>query len=307
MNARIRKAYLKGGLKVHVLGPEADLTYPYDYLGNDPRLLSEILDGRDPLAAELAAAKHPMIILGMAALSRPDSAEIFAAAKAIADKYNLVKDGWNGFNILHTAASRVGALDLGFVPAAGGKNIAQIVDACRRDSIKLVYLLSVDDFDMELLGNAFVVYQGHHGDEGAHRADIVLPGAAYTEKDATYVNMEGRVQRTKRAVFPPGQAKEDWAIIRALSDALHKPLPYDNLEALRARMVKVAPHFAKLGEVVPAAWPKAAEHSDKFRITDRPFNQIIPNFYMTDPISRASKTMAECTLNQANPQAKRVA
>jgi NADH-quinone oxidoreductase subunit G len=135
----------------------------------------------------------------------------------------------------------------------------------------------------------------------------VLPGAAYTEKDATYVNLEGRVQRTKRAVFAPGQAKEDWTIIRALSTALHKTLPYDNIDALRARMVAVAPHFAKIGEVVPAAWPAPIGHEDKFRIAERPFNQVVPNFYMTDPICRASKTMAECTQTLLDPLMKRVA
>ncbi len=196
-----------------------------------------------------------MLMLGAGAMARPDGGEIFATARAIADKYGLVKDGWNGFNILHHAAARVGALDLGFVPEEGGKNISKIFDGCRREEIKMVYLLGADEFDMGLLGNAFVIYQGHHGDDGAHRADIVLPGAAYTEKEATYVNLEGRVQRTKRAVFPPGQAKEDWAIIRALSDALRKPLPYNNLTQLRSRMEKAAPHFAQVGEIVPAAWP----------------------------------------------------
>jgi NADH-quinone oxidoreductase subunit G len=248
-----------------------------------------------------------MLILGMEAFSRPDSAEIFAAARMISDKYSLVREGWNGFNVLHHAAARVGALDLGFVPTEGGKNISQVIDGCRREEIKLVYLLGADDFDMGLLANAFVIYQGHHGDAGAHRADIVLPGAAYTEKDATYVNLEGRVQRTKRAVFPPGQAKDDWAIIRALSDAVGKPLPYNTLEKLRERMEKAVPHFARVDEIVPAAWPKAEAHSEKFRISDRPFNGLIDNFYMTDPISRASKTMAECTQTFGVLPIKRVA
>jgi len=301
LNARIRKAWRAGGLRVHVLGNEMDLTYPYEYLGNDPRLLSEILDGRDPLAQELANAKNPMLIIGPSALTRPDSAEVIAAAKAIANKYNFVREGWNGFNILNHAASRVGALDLGFVPTGEGKNTSGIVDDCRREEIKLVYLLGVDDFDMSLLGNAFVIYQGHHGDEGAHRADVVLPGAAYTEKDATYVNLEGRVQRTSRAVFPPGQSKEDWAIIRALSDALGRPLPYNTLEQLRERMVKVAPHFARVDDIVPAAWNKPTEEATRFRISDRPFNEFVVNFYMTDPISRASKAMAECMRELLNP------
>jgi len=292
VNARIRKAW-RNGLKVYNIGAEIDLTYPYEALGNDPRILSQIINGQHPLAEILGAAKKPMLILGTGALARSDGGEIFAAARAIADHW-LVKDGWNGFNVLQHAAARAGALDLSFVPAEGGKSAGKIFDACQRDEIKMVYLLGADEFDMERLGNAFVVYQGHHGDAGAHWADIVLPGSAYTEKDATYVNLEGRVQRALRAVFPPGHAKEDWAIIRALSDALGKPLPYDNLAQLRQRMEKAAPHFAKTGEIVPAEWLQVLQHGE-FRISGAPFEECIANFYMTDPISRASKTMAECT------------
>lgn len=308
VNARIRKTWLKGGLKVYNIGVESELTYGYEQLGNDARILSGILSGKDELAAILSTAKKPMLILGTEALTRPDAAEIFAAAKAIADTFGFVKDGWNGFNVLHHAAARVGALDVGFLPAQGGKDIRQIVDGCRRDDIKLVYLLGVDEFDMGLLGNAFVVYQGHHGDVGAHRADVVLPGAAYTEKEATYVNLEGRVQRTKRAVFPPGQAKEDWAIIRALSDVLGMPLAYNTLAQLQARMEKSAPHFAEMGQVVPAAWQPAAQRATgKYTIADAPFNGFITNFYMTDPISRASKTMAACTRDVLGQQIQKVA
>ena len=300
VNARIRKAWRAGGLRVHLVGAEVDLTYPYEYLGNDARILSEILDGRDPLAQELANAKNPMIILGASVMGRPDADEIFTAAKSIAQKYNMVKEGWNGFNVLNHAASRVGGMDIGFLPTPEGKDINKMMDDCRREEMKLVYLLGADDFDMGLLGNAFVIYQGHHGDEGAHRADIVLPGAAYTEKEATYVNLEGRVQRTKRAVFPPGQAKEDWAIIRALSDALGKPLPYNTLEQLHARMAKVAPHLVNVNDITPATWTSLPELRERFRISDLPLSEYILNFYMTDPISRASKTMAECVRELSN-------
>ena len=234
-----------------------------------------------------------MIVLGASALARSDSAAIVAAVGAVTKRYNLVRDGWNGFNVLHTAAGRVGALDLGFVPANNGYGIGKIFDGCRRGDIKLVYLLGADEFDMSLLCDAFVIYQGHHGDDAAHVANIVLPGAAYTEKDATFVNLEGRVQQTRRAAFPPGEAKEDWAIIRALSDALGKALPYNTLAQLRERMIKQAPHFAKVDEVVAAKWVDIA--TDGGAISETPLDAYITNFYMTDPISRASKTMAECT------------
>ncbi|MDX1975464.1 MAG: NADH-quinone oxidoreductase subunit NuoG [Rickettsiales bacterium] len=305
LNARIRKAWLKGTLKIFVLGTQDELTYPYEYLGNDPKLLGEIAAGKHPVAKLLSEAKAPMLVLGTAALARDDGDQVFAAAKAIATQCNLVKDGWNGFNVLHHAASRVAALDLGFVPAPGGKDIGQIFAGCQSGEIKLVYLLGADEFDMRLLGDAFVIYQGHHGDDGAHRANVVLPGAAYTEKDATYVNLEGRVQRTRRAVFPPGQAKEDWTIVRALSDVLKTPLPCNSLEQLRERMKKQAPHFAKVGEIVPAAWTAAS--TQKWNISATPFDQFITNYYMSDPISRASKTMAQCTQAIGQPQAKKVA
>lgn len=306
VNARIRKAYLNGGLQVYSIGAEADFNYPVHYFGNDPRALNDIMLGTHPLSGVLAEAKNPVIILGTSALARLDGMAIFAAARNIADKYQVVRDDWNGFNVLHHAAGRVGALDLGFVPAEGGRNIAEIFEGCALGEIKLVYLLGADEFDMELLGNSFVVYQGHHGDDGAHRADIILPSAAYTEKDATYVNLEGRVQRTRRAVFPVGQAKEDWRIIRALSDYLGKPLPYENLGDLRRRMEKFAPHFAGVGEVFPTSFGGAYQ-KPKSIISSIPFDEFIMNFYMTDPISRASKTMAECTKNIVAPQMKRVA
>jgi NADH-quinone oxidoreductase subunit G len=303
----IRKAWRATGLKVRYLGAEADLNYPHEYLGADLRLLNEIIEGRDPLAQELAAAQRPMIILGTQIFARNDAPEVMAAINALVEKFNIVKDGWNGYNVLHHAASRVGALDVGFTPASGGRSITQIVDGCRREEIKLVYLLGVDEFDMSLLHNAFVIYQGHHGDEGAHRADIVLPGSAYTEKDATYVNMEGRPQRTSRAVFPPGQAREDWAIIRALSDVLAKPLPYNTIEQLRTRMAQLAPHLAQLDVIAPAAWVPVHVNAETRRISDRPLHEWLSNFYMTDPVSRASRTMAECTQSQVDVQSKRVA
>lgn len=305
VNARIRKAWL-AGLKVYYLGPEMDLTYGYDYLGNESRVLSDIAHGDHPLSQVLSSAKKPMMIIGTAALARPDGEEMFGACKLIAERCGLVKEGWNGFNFLNHAAGRVGALDLGFLPREGGRDIAAIFEGCKSGDVKFVYLLGADEFDMGLLGRAFVVYQGHHGDDGAHRADVVLPGAAYTEKEATYVNLEGRPQRTKRAVFPPGQAKEDWAIIRALSDVLEKPLPYNSLSELRTRMEREAPHLAHIGQVTAAPWSKASHRAGKFRVSGG-FDIFITNFYMTDPISRASKTMAQCTREIAGAQMKKVA
>jgi NADH-quinone oxidoreductase subunit G len=215
-----------------------------------------------------------------------------ALAKQAADALGLVKDGWNGFNVLHTAASRVGGLDVGFVPGGGGLDRDGILAAAQSGRLDVVYLLGADEIDTGKLGKAFVIYQGHHGDRGAHRADVVLPGAAYTEKDATYVNTEGRVQLARRAAWPVGEAREDWTIIRALSAQLGKTLPFDNLAQLRSRLIAANPVFAGVDRIKPAAWGPFGKAG---AVNDTAFVSPIDNFYMTDPISRASQTMARCT------------
>ena len=223
VNARIRKRWLRGGLKVGVIGPKVESTYKYDYLGAGPATLREIFDGSLGFAQVLAAAERPMILLGSGAVARDDGAAVFGLARQVAEKNSMIRDNWNGFNILHRAASRVGGMDIGFLPGDGGRDVASIIDGAGKGEIDLVWLLGADEIDMDGLGNAFVIYQGHHGDAGAHRADVILPGAAYTEKAATWVNTEGRVQHGRRANDPPGDAREDWTILRAYSDVLEQP------------------------------------------------------------------------------------
>ncbi|MGQ3031148.1 MAG: molybdopterin-dependent oxidoreductase, partial [Ferrovibrionaceae bacterium] len=201
-----------------------------------------------------------------------------------------VKDGWNGFNVLHDAAARVGGLEIGFVPGEGGRDVAGILDGARSGAVKLVYLLGADEIDTAGLGEAFVVYQGSHGDKGAHRADVVLPGAAYTEKDAIWVNLEGRVQLGRRAAPPPGEAREDWAIIRALSGAVGQVLPYDDQRSLRRRILEIAPHLAAVDQVTPAAW---APFGTAGQVAATPFTPRFADFWLTNPIARASATMAK--------------
>ncbi|ARJ65792.1 NADH-quinone oxidoreductase subunit G [Magnetospirillum sp. ME-1] len=293
LNARIRKRWQKGGFKVARIGHRGDLTYKYEHLGDDASILKAIADGSHPFFEVLKNAKKPALIVGQGALSRKDGAVILGLARKLADAAGLIKDGWNGFNVLHTAAARVGGLDLGFVPGQGWRDVDHILDGAHKGDIQVVFLIGADEVDMKGLGEAFVVYQGSHGDAGAHRADVILPGAAYTEKSATFVNLEGRAQATRLAVFPPGEAKEDWRIVRALSEVLGKALPYDSLKAVRERLAKANPVFAAIGSVTPAAWGAAfgAEGS----LEGGALVSNIDNFYQTDPISRASKTMAECT------------
>jgi NADH-quinone oxidoreductase subunit G len=291
INARLLKRFNRGRFKVGLIGEPADLRYRYEHLGTGADVLAAIADGSHPFAKALQAAKQPMLILGQGALARPDGAAILALARKVAETGGLVKEGWNGFNVLHTAAARVGGLEVGFTPGAGGRGVGGILDAAGRGEIDAVFLLGVDEIDMRHLGKAFVVYLGHHGDAGAHRADVVLPGSAYTEKDGTYVNTEGRVQLAQRAVFPPGEAKEDWAVIRALSALIGRPLPFDDLGELRKRLYAQFPRFQRIDQIEPAAWGAFGREG---RIDAAPFSSPIANFYMTDPISRASATMAKC-------------
>ena len=292
INARLRKRMVEGGFKVGMVGEAVDLTYRYEHLGAGPQTLKEIADGTHSFWEILKSAERPMIIVGQGALTHADGVAVLAAARKIADTTGMIAEDWNGFNVLHTAAGRVAGLDLGLVPGEGGKDVAGILDGAASGDIEVVYLLAADEIDTAKLANAFVIYQGHHGDAGAHIADIVLPGAAYTEKEGTYVNTEGRVQRGRRATFPPGDAREDWAILRALSEVLGKTLPYNNLGQVRARMVEIAPLLDQLEVVTPSAW---ADFGQAGSLDGGPFASPITNFYMTDPISRASATMAACT------------
>lgn len=288
INARIRKRTLQTRFPVALIGAAADLTYRVAHIGETPDVLQAVLDGTHPFAETLAAAKRPMIIVGQAALTRPDGAAILAACWAVAAKTGMLLRDWHGFNVLHTAASRVGGLALGF---AGGKTVAEMMQG----GVDALWLLGADEFDTSRIGaDTFVVYQGHHGDKGAARADVILPGAAYTEKSGTYVSTEGRTQRTQLAVFPPGEAREDWKILRAFSAMIDKPLPYDTLEAVRARLAAVNPIFDRL-DILPRFGCGDLTGPVMGEMSRQAFGVAIDNYYMTDPISRASATMAACT------------
>jgi NADH-quinone oxidoreductase subunit G len=305
VNARLRKRWRRGGFPVALIGAACDLTYSYQHLGETPAVLDRLLSGEHPFADVLARSQRPMLILGMAALGRSDGAAIMARAGRLAERTGMIRPeiGWNGFNVLHTAAARVGGLDLGFVPQPGGLDTRGIVAAAGSGEIEVVYLLGADDLPVEQLGRACVIYQGHHGDAGAHRADVILPGAAYTEKNATYVNLEGRVQLAQRACYPPGEAREDWAVLRALSDALGRPLPFDHIEDVRAALRDENPLFASIGEVAPAAWQPFT--ADGVIAADRPFAPLFDTYYMTNAICRASETMAKCVEVFAAPTMKK--
>jgi NADH-quinone oxidoreductase subunit G len=284
LNARIRKRWLKGDFKISLVGEQADLTYDYEYLGAGADSLLRFIQEGKP-------AGKLLVIVGQGALSRPDGDAILTLAAQAAQKLGGVADGWNGFSVLHTAASRVGALDLGFTPGQGGLDAQSIAKAGAQD---LILNLGADE--ISIASGAFVVYIGTHGDRGAHRADVILPGAAYTEKSGLYVNTEGRVQLASRVVFPPGEAREDWAILRALSGALGQALPFDSLSALRKKLVEAHPHFARIDQIAAGDAGDVARLASHAAVAMKDaFAPAIGDFYLTNPIARASAVMAECS------------
>ena len=278
VNTRIQKAVRKRGAKVFAIGPVTDLTYKVEWLGDD---LSALTKTPKALADALKTAERPAIIVGGGALRYEG---VHGAALAFAKKYKLVNDGWNGFNVLHFAAARMGGLMLGYAFDGGIKALAA-------KKPKLAFFLGADEVDYNLFADSFKVYVGHHGDVGAAHADVILPGAAYSEKSGTYVNLEGRVQRGERAVFPPGDAREDWAIFRALSDVLGKRLPFDTIEALRAEMAKAVPALGVEG-LANYGW---AEPKLPATVSGKIADYPIKDFYLTNAICRASETMQRCS------------
>ena len=287
LNVRLR--YLSKRAPIAAVGEVENLTYAVEHLGTTVKALEDVLAGKGDFAKALKKASKPMIILGSGAVRHADGAAILKLAHDIADKYGMVSDDWNGFNILHHAASRVGAMDLGLVTDNG---VEGILDGAAKGDIDVVFNLGADEIDTARLEKAFVIYQGSHGDEGVKHADVILPGVAYTEKPGTYVNMEGRVQVASRAIFGPGEAREDWTILRALSEKLGATLPFDSITELRAKMVADYPHLGTVDQVQAEKW---ADFGVAAKASDAPITNLIQDFYQTNPIARSSKVMAECS------------
>ncbi|HXI07179.1 MAG: NADH-quinone oxidoreductase subunit NuoG [Bradyrhizobium sp.] len=290
LNARIRKRWRTGQLKIGVIGPNADLSYDYDHIGAGTDSLNDLAAGKHSFVEVLKNARHPIVLVGAAGLARTDGAAVLSVAARLALDIGAIKEGWNGFGVLQDTASRAGALDIGF-GAGGGLSIAQMTTF---GTLDVLFLLGADE--TKVADGTFVVYIGTHGDRGAHRADVILPGAAYTEKSGIYVNTEGRAQMANRAAFPPGEAREDWAIIRALSDVLGKKLPYDSLAQLRQAIFKAVPHLMRIDQIEPGKADDVKALAGKGGNLDKAaFKAAIDDFYMTNPIARASAVMAECS------------
>ena len=291
LNARIRKRWRQSNCPIGVIGEDGELRYGHEYLGAGPDTLQALIDGSNSFADKLKNAKKPMIIIGQGALARADGQAVLAAAAKLAEVTGAIAEGWNGFAVLHTAAARVGGLDLGFVPGENGVNAATQVA-----TMDVLFLLGADELDFSRKGANLIVYIGSHGDEGAQNSDVILPGAAYTEKSGTWVNTEGRVQMGNRAGFAPGDAREDWAILRALSDVLGKKLPFDSLGALRSKLYAAFPHFADIDGIVAGNSEEIVALAKKAgQMSKTGFASAVKDFYLTNPIARSSAVMAECS------------
>jgi len=275
LNARIRKAWLNGA-DVGLVGEAADLTYDYAHLGTDRAALESLLDKDFGKVLEVPS----IVIIGQGALMEDDGEAVLAAAMKLAEKTG------SKFMVLHTAAARVGAMDVGATTEGG-------LDAAL-EGADVVYALGVDETDIP--EGPFVIYQGSHGDRGAHRADVILPGAAYTEEDGLFVNTEGRPQLALRAAFPPGEAKENWAILRAISGEMGAALPWNTMNELRAALFKEVPHLREIDMVAENDW----SIPDAGKMAKGRFVQAVQDFYLTNPIARASEIMAELSAGAAS-------
>ncbi|MGR4000991.1 MAG: NADH-quinone oxidoreductase subunit NuoG [Alphaproteobacteria bacterium] len=296
VNARLRKRFLRGDFRIASLGAVADLTYGVEHLGDSAQTLEALAGGGHPFAEVLGRAERGMVIVGSSVLARGDGGALMHLLHRLCESTGVAgvsgSGDWNGFCVLQRSASRVGGLLLDFVPSAGGKGTEEILSASSRGEMDVVWLLGADEIDMGRLGESFVVYQGHHGEAGAGRADLILPSAAWPEKDGLYVNTEGRVQLARRAIFPPGESREDWKIVRALSGELGEALPFDSLQELRARMFADCAALAELDKPLVAEWEPFGEAGS---VSGEPLRHVVSDFYRTDVISRLSRTMAECS------------
>ena len=283
LNARIRKRWLRSDLEIGVIGPDFESTFDYENLGQNAITLKQALTGA--FGKKLQAAQRPMIIVGSGVVEHPDAKVIYETIGSFVDRNSskFISPEWKGYNVLQRTASRTGAFEVGFtVPSS----------EVAGTEAKMIWLLGADEIqDTDIPENAFVIYQGHHGDRGAQLADVILPAAAYTEKSATYVNTEGRVQITRAAVSLPGVAREDWKIIRAASEFLGAPLPYDDIEMLRDRMEEISPALRRYDLVEPTSLPSLSkvqlvDQNRGSQPTGQPLKKVIDDFYFTDAISR---------------------
>jgi len=282
LNARIRKAYINSRLKIYSIGNPGDLTYPYQNIGSNTSVIKEIVSDSHEISSKIKKSKKPLVIIGESALYGKGGQYVFETLKNFLFSNNFIKKEWNALNILTQQASRVGAIDLG-IHSINEKENFSFFDKLDNDDFKFLYLLGVDNINFDKK-DKFVVYQGSHGDKGAEIADIILPGAAYTEKNGLFVNLEGKLQNAYKASYPPGDAREDWVIFKDLATMMKKPLEYNNVKYLRESINKKIQQ--KIDHVV--------NKTNSIDFVDENISIKSIDYYHTNPIARSSKVMSEC-------------
>ena len=291
INSRIIRKSKENNYSIGLLGDKSELNYNYDYLGDDPSIIYDLIDNNNPFCEKLSEMNKPLMIIGQGALKGDEGEDYLNLCIELANNYNFLKNDWNGFNVLHTAASRPGAMEIGFLPGERGKDLDQIIDGYKKGDISTLFLLGADEIEISEKTDCFVIYQGHHGDKGANIADLILPSPSFNEQNGLFINTEGRIQESIRATFPIGEAKEDWEIISLISKKMGLENIDNSFEDLRSSLFQSFPHLADIDMCLSGEkLPKKIERKD---IKQHVFKNSLNNFWLSNSITRSSRLMCE--------------
>lgn len=290
INSRLLRKSKENDYSIGLLGKENDLNYDYDFLGDDPSIIKELIDGTHVFCSKLESMSRPIMIIGQGAIIGDSGEDFLNLTIKLANKYNFLSSNWNGFNVLHNAASRPGAMEIGFLPGPEGRNLDQIIEGCNNGQISTLFLLGADEVFLNEDSNCFVIYQGHHGDNGAHQADLVLPSPSFNEQNGLFINTEGRVQESVRATFPVGSAKEDWEIISIIAKEMNLDFQINNFDELRDEIFSLFPELSNIDNCISSDNPKVQEFNE---IEEHKFYNTIESFWLTNSITRSSKILCD--------------
>ena len=291
INSRIIRKSKENNYSIGLLGDKSELNYNYDYLGDDPSIIYDLIDNNNPFCEKLSEMNKPLMIIGQGALKGDEGEDYLNLCIELANNYNFLKNDWNGFNVLHTAASRPGAMEIGFLPGERGKDLDQIIDGYKKGDISTLFLLGADEIEISEKTDCFVIYQGHHGDKGANIADLILPSPSFNEQNGLFINTEGRIQESIRATFPIGEAKEDWEIISLISKKMGLENIDNSFEDLRSSLFQSFPDLADIDMCLSGEkLPKKIERKD---IKQHVFKNSLNNFWLSNSITRSSRLMCE--------------
>ena len=291
INSRIVRKSKEKNYSIGLLGNKSELNYNYDYLGDDPSIIYDLIDNKNPFCEKLSEMNKPIMIIGQGALKGDEGEDYLNLCIELANNYNFLKNDWNGFNVLHTAASRPGAMEIGFLPKERGKDLDQIIDGYKKGDISTLFLLGADEIEISEKTDCFVIYQGHHGDKGANIADLILPSPSFNEQNGLFINTEGRIQESIRATFPIGEAKEDWEIISLISKKMGLENIDNSFEDLRSSLFQSFPHLADIDMCLSGE--KLPEKIERKDIKQHVFKNSLNNFWLSNSITRSSRLMCE--------------